>query len=144
MDINSLKELSEGVSFLSFFLFFPFESWANDDSEGRVKDVLCYLQLVDNPNYTPAFLRTINVPKRGLGDKSIKAILASADLKGISAFDTCVKIANGFGLVGVNEAGRMGIRKFVKVVRKLRNMAESVSLIIISSWVLLLLSTDQI
>ncbi len=35
----------------------------------EIKDLLAYLQLVDNPDYEPSFLRVINVPKRQIGEK---------------------------------------------------------------------------
>lgn len=35
----------------------------------EVKDVLVYLQLADNPAFTPAFVRVVNVPRRGVGEK---------------------------------------------------------------------------
>lgn len=35
----------------------------------EVKDVLAYLQLLDNPAFVPALLRVINVPGRGIGEK---------------------------------------------------------------------------
>jgi UvrD-like helicase C-terminal domain len=35
----------------------------------EVKDLLAYLQVVDNPDYEPAFVRVINVPKRQIGEK---------------------------------------------------------------------------
>lgn len=35
----------------------------------QIKDLLSYLQLVDNSEYQPAFTRAINVPGRGIGEK---------------------------------------------------------------------------
>jgi DNA helicase-2/ATP-dependent DNA helicase PcrA len=35
----------------------------------EVKDVLVYLQLADNPAFTTEFVRAVNVPKRGVGEK---------------------------------------------------------------------------
>ncbi|KAG8900161.1 hypothetical protein FRC01_010251, partial [Tulasnella sp. 417] len=35
----------------------------------EVKDLLAYLQLADNPDYNPAFVRIVNVPPRSMGDK---------------------------------------------------------------------------
>jgi DNA helicase-2/ATP-dependent DNA helicase PcrA len=35
----------------------------------QVKDLLAYLQIVDNGSYLPAFMRTINTPPRQLGEK---------------------------------------------------------------------------
>lgn len=48
----------------------------------QVKDVLAYLQLVDNPRYDPAFHRIINVPLRALGEKVcvVNAIFLPPDL----------------------------------------------------------------
>lgn len=35
----------------------------------QVKDVLAYLQLIDNPAFVPALTRIVNVPARGIGEK---------------------------------------------------------------------------
>jgi Superfamily I DNA and RNA helicases len=44
----------------------------------QIKDLLAYLQLVDNPQYSPALARAINVPSRGIGEKvSIFSIMAA-------------------------------------------------------------------
>lgn len=34
-----------------------------------MKDLLAYLQLIDNSNYDPAAIRIINTPKRNIGNK---------------------------------------------------------------------------
>lgn len=39
------------------------------DKMFKIKDLLAYLRLIDNPDYNPAFLRAVNVPTRGIGDK---------------------------------------------------------------------------
>src|SRR5262249_1719321 len=43
----------------------------------EVKDVLAYLRLIANPADDEAFLRVVNVPRRGIGDASL-AVLAKA------------------------------------------------------------------
>ena len=35
----------------------------------QVKDILAYLQLIDNPAFVPAFTRVVNVPARTVGEK---------------------------------------------------------------------------
>ncbi|MCR5807997.1 MAG: UvrD-helicase domain-containing protein [Clostridiales bacterium] len=40
----------------------------------EVKDILSYMQLVTNPSNDVAFKRIVNVPKRGIGDKSISEL----------------------------------------------------------------------
>lgn len=90
--------------------------------------MISYLQLVDNPSYTSAFTRIINVPKRQLGDKTIRDLLAVAKLKGLTAFEMAVKCANGSGLIkGLTSNQRNGLRRFVEVVRDVRKAAEEVS-----------------
>ena len=44
----------------------------------EVKDLLAYLRLIANPADDEAFLRVINVPRRGLGDASVLAVVQSA------------------------------------------------------------------
>ncbi len=45
----------------------------------EVKDVLAYLRLAHNPNDTISLRRVINVPSRGIGDKTIATLLAWAE-----------------------------------------------------------------
>ena len=53
----------------------------------EIKDLLCYLRLINNPNDDSSLTRVINVPKRGIGDKTIGNITAVADAQNISLFD---------------------------------------------------------
>ena len=50
----------------------------------EVKDILCYLRLLSNPNDDIAFLRVINTPRRGLGDAAVAMLQASARQNGCS------------------------------------------------------------
>ncbi|KAL8281470.1 hypothetical protein RQP46_006154 [Phenoliferia psychrophenolica] len=90
----------------------------------EVKDMLSYLQLIDCPTYTPAFARVVNTPKRGIGEKTVRDILALAKLKKLTAFEVCVRIANGGGMTGVTTAQRKALKQFVKVILELRKEAE--------------------
>ncbi|GAA6042157.1 hypothetical protein JCM8097_004990 [Rhodosporidiobolus ruineniae] len=94
----------------------------------EIKDILSYLQLIHNPSYTPALLRVINVPRRGLGDKTLKELQSAAERKKITAFEVCVKIVNGhegLGLVkGLTTGQRKALRGLVECVRDGRKMAD--------------------
>ncbi len=53
----------------------------------EIKDLLCYLRLINNPNDDTSLTRVINVPKRGIGDKTIGNITAVAEKENTSMFD---------------------------------------------------------
>ncbi|HEX5727746.1 MAG TPA: UvrD-helicase domain-containing protein [Longimicrobiaceae bacterium] len=50
----------------------------------EVKDALAYLRLVANPNADEAFLRIVNVPRRGIGDASVARLAEHASRRGLS------------------------------------------------------------
>jgi DNA helicase-2/ATP-dependent DNA helicase PcrA len=52
----------------------------------EIKDILAYMRMVINPEDEEAFKRTINYPKRGLGDTSLQKILELAGNFNISAW----------------------------------------------------------
>ena len=53
----------------------------------EIKDLLCYLRLINNHDDDVSLLRIINTPKRGIGDKTIENITNVATEKGISLFE---------------------------------------------------------
>ena len=53
----------------------------------EIKDLLCYLRLINNPKDDVSLTRVINVPKRGIGEKTIATIATIADSENISMFD---------------------------------------------------------
>ena len=50
----------------------------------EVKDLLAYLQLVHNPDNQAAFLRIINVPRRGIGRVTLQRLTAWASAQGVN------------------------------------------------------------
>jgi len=53
----------------------------------EIKDMLCYMRLVINPKDDVSFLRTLNEPKRGIGDKGQAKIKEYATANGLSMFE---------------------------------------------------------
>lgn len=53
----------------------------------EIKDLLCYLRLINNKDDDVSLLRVINTPKRGIGDKTIENISNIANINGSSLFD---------------------------------------------------------
>ena len=53
----------------------------------EIKDLLCYLRLINNPNDDISLTRIINVPKRGIGNVTISKIISTSEEKNISLFE---------------------------------------------------------
>ena len=53
----------------------------------EIKDLICYLKLIHNSYDDNSLLRVINVPKRGIGDKTIQNITEKATEKSICLYD---------------------------------------------------------
>ena len=97
----------------------------------EIKDALAYLKILNNPLDDEAVLRIINVPKRGIGDKSINALIEYAERYGLSIFDAifeCDRLDLNKGAINkLNEFANL-IRALIvdKEVLTLPELAESV------------------
>ena len=49
----------------------------------EIKDLVCYLRLISNPEDDSALLRVINTPRRGIGMTTVKKLAAHAGEKGV-------------------------------------------------------------
>ncbi|CAE6448608.1 unnamed protein product [Rhizoctonia solani] len=88
----------------------------------EVKDVLVYLQLADNPAFTPAFVRAVNVPKRGVGEKSIAEIVARASSEKTTAFSVIERICDGT-VPDIKPPIKRKVSELVRLIRQLRKWA---------------------
>ncbi|KAF9507163.1 hypothetical protein BS47DRAFT_1304360 [Hydnum rufescens UP504] len=89
----------------------------------EVKDLLAYLQVVDNPTFTPAFVRVVNIPKRGIGNKSIEELVAQAKKNGISPMAMVEGIVSD-DIPDTKPPLRRKVAPFVKVILELRKQAK--------------------
>src|SRR5207248_7133265 len=53
----------------------------------EIKDLVAYLQVIDNPFDALSLLRIANRPRRGIGDSSLARLQAHADALGISLWE---------------------------------------------------------
>lgn len=58
-------------------------------SRAEIKDIMAYLRLVVNPDDDNAFLRIVNVPRRGIGPQTLERIGSLANQEQISLFAAC-------------------------------------------------------
>lgn len=52
----------------------------------EIKDIMSYLTLLINPSHTPALKRSINIPKRGMGPKSVDDLVNISSKAGVPPF----------------------------------------------------------
>ncbi len=99
----------------------------------EIKDILAYLRIMVNPFDNEAVLRIINVPRRGIGEKTINILYESAVNEGLSLFDKIFSFeeltltSSAKNRIGefkdllynlVMKSGEMSIVDFVKTVIK--------------------------
>jgi DNA helicase-2/ATP-dependent DNA helicase PcrA len=86
----------------------------------EVKDLLSYLRLILNPRDPIALRRVINVPPRGIGDKTVDEVARAAAARGVSPWE-----ALGRGGGGGPAAGRatQPLRRFREMIAGLREDA---------------------
>ncbi|MHC5009586.1 MAG: ATP-dependent helicase [Planctomycetota bacterium] len=86
----------------------------------EVKDLLAYARLVENPRDESAFLRIANVPRRGVGNASLKHLRREAVMQGVS----CMEVASG-RMSGVSARARKGLKALRGLVDDVRELPRS-------------------
>ncbi len=89
----------------------------------EVKDLLAYLRLTHNRADDASFLRIVNVPPRGIGDKTVQRLREQAARSGLSRLDTAEGIARGGDPAGMAARTVSALRQFVHLFEGLRAKA---------------------
>ena len=84
----------------------------------EVRDLLAYLKTVENPTDETSLLRIINTPPRGIGNATVKQLLAEAVSRGEPIWNVLREAAGGGG------ATSSAIGKFVNLIGELKEIAE--------------------
>ncbi|HEY5609942.1 MAG TPA: UvrD-helicase domain-containing protein, partial [Thermoanaerobaculia bacterium] len=86
----------------------------------EVKDSLAYLRLAVRPHDTPSIDRVINVPARGIGDTTVKALDEQSKAQNVSLWT----VIEG-DLAFLSERARRAVREFREIVRDLQRAASN-------------------
>lgn len=86
----------------------------------EIKDLLAYLRLIENPRSDADLLRVINVPARGIGDKTVSAVLDTAAESATSAWHAIRHVLER-GEIG--PAAKNKLSAFVELIDALREEA---------------------
>lgn len=86
----------------------------------EIRDMIAYLRLVANPADNEAFLRAVNVPRRGIGDATLAVLSERAASSGRSLLQVALEpeVLSGFRPVT-----RTAIVEFLQLMERLRSMA---------------------
>jgi DNA helicase-2/ATP-dependent DNA helicase PcrA len=85
----------------------------------EVKDALAYLRILRSDTDAVSFERVINVPPRGIGDKTIETLRGVATRNDTSTWDAIERVARG-EVEGLSPRIRNAISEFAAVIRRLR------------------------
>jgi len=85
----------------------------------EIKDLLAYLRLIANPADGEAFARIINIPARGMGDKSLESVFGFARKRGISAYHALEQAVSGKVLKGTATRGAQAFLTMIEDFKRL-------------------------
>ena len=91
----------------------------------EIKDILAYLKLANSFQDDLSFERIINLPKRGVGDQSLKLIINNAREKNISFFDSLESLSSENKLPG---SLIVKTKPFVDIIKKTSDLLNKTTL----------------
>lgn len=91
----------------------------------EVKDIIAYLKLIYNTDDSQSFRRIVNVPKRAIGDTTVKNLSDFADKEDISLFAASQRIEDA---VEIPPRTRSKLKDFSELILKFVNAKDSYSL----------------
>jgi DNA helicase-2/ATP-dependent DNA helicase PcrA len=89
----------------------------------EIKDVIAYLQVLDNPADAVSLMRIANRPRRGIGDSSIARLVTFADAQGIWLWDALPRADEA----GVGAAPLKAVRQLHTLLASLMAQAQDLS-----------------
>ncbi|EAH6416503.1 ATP-dependent helicase [Campylobacter coli] len=89
----------------------------------EIKDLICYLRILINPNDDLSFKRIINRPKRSIGEKALQNLEDYAQKRKISLFEALCESDGGVGIFSLKKAQNEA-KKFIQNIYKLREYSD--------------------
>lgn len=90
----------------------------------EVKTVICYLKLINNTDDSQSLRRVINIPKRGIGDTTVKNLSDFANSKDISLYEA-IKICEDSEIAPKT---RSKLKDFATLIQKFKDAQSSYTL----------------
>ena len=97
----------------------------------EVKDILAYLRMVVSNTDLISFLRTINLPKRGLGNAALEKLAAAASELSMPIFTFCEELLSSPSLTAntkLSAKQKEGLQSYTRLVHRLRHQHTKVKI----------------
>lgn len=88
----------------------------------EIKDVLAFLKIIYNSKDNTSLERIINIPKRGIGDKTLEELHLKARAQGLSTTDYLLSVYNTDEIAG-------GVKRFAVMMADLKEKSEKLDLV---------------
>lgn len=88
----------------------------------EIKDILAYLRLACNPHDTVSFRRVINVPRRGIGEKTMSRLSEYAEANGLPVLEA---LSRAEEIPGIGQKISTPILAFYGLISFYRNLADA-------------------
>src|SRR5207302_1512846 len=89
----------------------------------EIKDLIAYLQVIDNPFDAVSLMRIANKPRRGIGQSSIDRLVLFADAQGISLYDALPRAEEA----GVGAQPLKAVKSFHTLMQSLASAAQELN-----------------
>ncbi len=94
----------------------------------EIKDILAFLRIVQSESDFISFARTLNIPKRGLGNATIEKIRLGASENGMTMIQYSETLVDGSSSIRMTAKQKQGLKDYLTVIRKLKRIYEECSL----------------
>lgn len=93
----------------------------------EIKDVIAYLKLIFNPNDSQSFKRIVNVPKRAIGDTTIKHLQEISNQQDWSLFETILNLDETESSL-LNSKTKEKLKKFADLIMNFQSVHKKYNL----------------
>lgn len=94
----------------------------------EIKDVLAFLRITQSPADFVAFARTINLPKRGLGDATLEKIQIGAAEENLTVLGYCEALVSGKPLkksIRITAKQKEALADYLNIIYELRQVSQT-------------------
>ena len=95
----------------------------------EVKDLMCYLRLLANPNDAVSLRRVINVPPRGFGQRSLEDLERWAAHQDVPLFNAIQQMANGEAVSPLGTRATGTLRSFHQLLQGLAELSREIDVV---------------